>query len=218
MGCFQDTMVQSGPDEVLPLIKYGLYLCSSFSLVVAAKPGTPAALWLLHRFCTGDQSLSHLCCSHPLGTLLADHHSYMGTHLCNYFLAFPLCAQRHPWNANISHDFWIQVFSAREWSSTEKIILSKMSEPSISAFSELQWHRAQLKKSSKKGFTKWSTSRENKEWGRGSIHRSCHDLFAVTWIYIKRLAATSPISFRSDCLDLCWYLRPGLLYLNLKDM
>lgn len=47
MGCFQDTMVQSGPNEVLPLVKWGLYLCSSFSSVVVAKSGTSTALWLL---------------------------------------------------------------------------------------------------------------------------------------------------------------------------
>lgn len=142
MGCFQDTMVQSGPNEVLPLVKWGLYLCSSFSSVMVAKSGTSTALWLLRWFCTGEQSLSHLCCSLPLRTLLAGHHSYMDAHLCNSLIAFPLCAQRHPWNANISHDFWIQVLSAHEWGGTEKITLSKMSEPSISAFSELQWHRA----------------------------------------------------------------------------
>ena len=194
-------------------------LSSSFSLVVVAKPGMPGALWLLHWFCTGDQPLSQLCHSRPFRTLLAGHHSTRRQPFIYLFLAFPLCAQRDCWNANILCDFWSQMLSACERGGTDKIVLRNVSRPSISAVSSGigLCCKNQLRKAGL-SFTEWSTSRENKKWGPDFIHRSCHDLFAVTWISIQRLAVTSPISFCSDCLFFCWYLRPALLYLNLKDM
>lgn len=57
MSCFQDTMVQSGPDEVLPLVKYGVYPCSSFSPVVA--PSQEHSLLL--GYCTDSVLVTSPC-------------------------------------------------------------------------------------------------------------------------------------------------------------
>lgn len=53
MGCFQDTVVQSGPDEALPLVKYGLYPCSSFS--------PSQAHLLLFGYCTDSALVTSPC-------------------------------------------------------------------------------------------------------------------------------------------------------------
>lgn len=44
---------------------------------------------------------------------------------------------------------------------------------------------------------------EIKRWDLDFIQRTCHDLFAVVWISIKKLAAASPVSSHSGCLVIC---------------